>query len=106
MLTLFIAVEAKPGENVVFEGAEVDGYYQRLGVTARNEDELQSLVEDYLKADLGGTLIEISERWEPDFSGGDADVLGEVGDISRVGIWYRSGRAWFGPDDPGTVERS
>ncbi|MGE5570779.1 MAG: hypothetical protein ACM3S5_17210 [Rhodospirillales bacterium] len=106
MLTLFLAVEAKPGENVVFEGAAVEGYYQTFGVTARNEDQLRSLVEEYLKSDLEDTLIEISERWEPDFSGGYANVRDEVGDISKVGIWYRSGRAWFGPDDPGAVEGS
>jgi hypothetical protein len=100
MLTLFVAVEAKPGRNVVFEDAEVEGYYQRLGVTARSEDELRRLIQNHLDADLGSSLIEISERWMPDFAGADSEVREEVGDLNKVGIWYSSGKAWFGPEEP------
>ncbi|MBE0656385.1 MAG: hypothetical protein IH602_01780 [Bryobacteraceae bacterium] len=99
MITLFLAVEAKPDSEIVFEGADVVGYYQTLGVTARDEDGLINLVQSHLKSDLGSTLLEIAERWEPDFDGTDSDVRDLVGQMDEVGIWYSSGRAWFGPEE-------
>ena len=101
-LTLFVSVEAKPGDQLAFDpGDEEDfkGYFQTFGVTARNEKELLEIIKGYLDADLGSTLVEISERWEPEFEGVDADLRGDVGDLDRVGIWYRSGRAWYGPEE-------
>jgi hypothetical protein len=99
MLTLFISVEGKPGKDVVVDPDQpVDGYYQTLGVTARSEEELRTIVQQFLTSDLGSTLVEISERWSPDFYGSDADLKDEVGDLDKVGVWYSSGRAWFGPE--------
>lgn len=99
MITLFLAVEAKPGPDLVFEGADVVGYYKTLGVTARNEEELISLVQDHLRSDCGSTLVEIAERWEPEFDGADSDVRDLVGPMNEVGVWYSSARAWFGPEE-------
>lgn len=36
------------------------------------------LVQNHLQADLGSPLIEISERWKPDFDDEDADMREEV----------------------------
>ena len=99
MLTLLVSVEGKPGKGVVVDPShQVEGYYQTLGVTAQSEEELQTLIQDFLTSDLGSTLVEISERWSPDFDGPDADLRDEVSDLDKVGIWYSSGRAWFGPE--------
>lgn len=99
MLTLLVSVEAKPGKNVVVDpDHELEGYYQTLGVTARSEEELRMLVQEFLTSDLGSALVEISERWSPDFDGSDADLRDEVADLNEVGIWYSSGRAWFSRD--------
>jgi hypothetical protein len=98
MLRLFVAVEAKPGnEDLTFPGAE--GYYQTFGVTAHDESEIPVLLQDYPHKDLASTLVAISDRWPPDFEGADADLRDVVGDTSSRGIWYSSGRAWFGPED-------
>lgn len=100
MLILFVSVEGKPGNKITFDPSHpVEGYYQTLGVTAQSEAELRTLIQDYLSSDLGSTLVTVSDYWVPDFEGKDADIKDEIGDLNNIGIWYSSGRAWFGPDD-------
>ncbi|MEW5980561.1 MAG: hypothetical protein AB1898_32660 [Acidobacteriota bacterium] len=100
MLTFFVSVEAKPGEPVHFDPPrQVEGYYQTFGVTAEDEAQLLWIIEDYIKGDLGSTFVGVSERWLPDLDGADSDVKDLIGDVQKVGIWYKSGRAWFGPDE-------
>ena len=99
MLTLFVSVEAKPGKSAKVEmNRLVDGYYQTLDVTARDEVDLQDLIRDYLACDLQSELVEISETWPPDWGGTDRDIRDHIGDFSKISVWYASGRAWFGPD--------
>jgi hypothetical protein len=100
MLTFLVTVEATPGNKVVFDPHDrrILGYYQTLGVTARDEEELRRLIEDRLRSDLGSELLRVEERWEPDFAGGDHDICDVVGDWNAVGIWYASGRAFYGSD--------
>ena len=100
MLTLFVSVEAKPGKKVAFEpDRTIEGYYQTFGVTAKSESELRDLIRDYLAADLQSHLVEICETWPPDWDGTDRDIREKFRDSAsaNVGIWYTSGRAWFGP---------
>ena len=100
MLTLLVTVEAKHGEKVVFDrDNRVEGYYQTLGVTASDEEELKRLVIEYLSSSLESTLVEIVERRAADFSGEDSKIEKLVGDIDSIGIWYKSGRAWFSPEE-------
>lgn len=100
MITVFVNVEAKHGERVVFK-AQVDGYYQRLGVTARTQDELITIIREHIAEDTGGTLVDVAEIWVPDFEGADSDLKDVCDDTSKVGIWYWSGRAFFGPGAEG-----
>ena len=65
---------------------------------------MRSLVQDYLSFDQGSVLVEISERWAPDFDGSDEDMRDEVGDLTKVGLWYVSGKARFGPKQPDEEE--
>ena len=106
MIVFLVSVEATPG-NVRFESdVEVAGYYQTLGVTANDEAEFKSLIQQYLGADMQSELVGIDEKWVPDFEGGDADKRDRIGDIAKVGIWYSSGRAWFGPEEDGSEASS
>jgi hypothetical protein len=99
MLTLFASVEARPSKDVKLAMSRaVKGYYQTLGVTARDEVELRNLIKDYLASDLQSQLAEISETWRPDWDGSDRDLIDVLGDLGKVGVWYASGRAWFGPE--------
>ena len=77
----------------------VIGYFQTIGVTARDEKELRGLVEEYLRADLDSELIGIDERWVPDLTGSDRDIQDQIGDLTKMGIWYTSGRAFYGPEE-------
>ncbi len=96
MITLLVAVEARPGDDVLFDAdREVGGYYQTLGVTASNEEEMRTLIRKFLKTDLQSTLVEITESWIPDLDGQDSDIADRVGDVNQIGIWYHSGHAWF-----------
>ena len=100
MVKVLVSVEAKPPETFSFDPPrEVAGYYQTFGVTARDDAQMLLLIQDYLTQDLGSTLINISERWAPNFDGGDADIREDVGDLENVGLWYSSGRAWFSPEE-------
>ncbi len=100
MLTLFVRVEARHGAKVVFESNEpVRGYFQRLGVTGHDEVDLAELIRQYIADDTDGTVIAVDDRSEPDFGGSDADIWGKCGDIDLRGVWYHSGRAFYGPED-------
>jgi hypothetical protein len=98
MLTFLLAVEAKSGEKLEFDpdSPPVAGYYQTLGVTACSEAELRDLIVRHLRSDSGGELLGIEERWIPDFAGSDHEILELSGDIAEPGVWYASGRAFFG----------
>jgi hypothetical protein len=101
MLTLLVAVEARPGRQAIAEPGDppIVGYFQTLGVTARDEAELRTLIQKHLWSDLGSELVEIAERWTPDFEGTDHDIAEVAGDALAPGIWYVSGRAFFGPEE-------
>jgi hypothetical protein len=101
MLTLFVSVEARP-RKLTNGGSdqEVAGYFQTFGVTAIDERELLRLIEQYLAADLESELVAVSEKWLPDLDGNDRDIASQIGQMNSIGIWWSSGRAWFGPDEP------
>ncbi len=99
MQPYFVRIHAKPGNKVVFDPPEkVAGYFQTLGVTARNEAELLQFVRGFIEQDTGGTLIEIDEIWPPDFEGADSDIVEECKDSKRPGIWYGAGHAFYSQD--------
>lgn len=101
MLTVFVNVDAKPGEKLVSDpdAPQILGYFQCLGVTANDTVELERIIRQYLKDDLGSELVSIDELWIPDFSGGDSDIADQVGDMTKPGIWYRSGHAFYGSEE-------
>jgi len=100
MLTLFVRVEAKHGPKFVFESSEqVQGYFQRLGVTAFDEVDLLELIQLFAADDADGTVLAVDDRSKPEFGGSDADIKDDCGDINARGIWYHSGHAFYGPED-------
>ena len=102
MLTRLLVVRATPGPDVKFEGETrpILGYYQQLGITARDEIQLQELAARHVYDDLGGELEEIADVWEPDWEGEDAEVREDLtGDPQEVGVWYFGGHALFVEDD-------
>lgn len=109
MLKFMVTVEAKAGSHVIFESAKpIVGYFQTLGVTARTQGELETLVREYLRKDLDGTLCEISEIWAPDFRTSEKDIRELCEDTEEIGVWYASGHAWFwddGEEENGEKER-
>lgn len=98
MLSVFVAIEAKHGD-ILQSNEPLAGYCQTLGVTARDHKELVQLVRDFIYKDLESTLVDIFEMWLPDFEGCDADKEDTCGDMKAVGIWFYSGRAFFGDED-------
>ena len=101
MLTLFVSVEARPSDAVKWASGNppIVGYFQTFGITATDELQIEQIVREYLQDDLGSELIVIDDRWTPDFEGNDSDVRDHVGDLMKPGIWYSSGRAFYGPED-------
>ena len=100
--TFLVRVEAKPGDDVIFDPSmQNSGYFQRLGVTAKSADELIELVRDYIKEDLGSSLVNIDGFSNPDFDGSDNDIKDLCTDINQIGIWYQSGYAFFDYDEEG-----
>jgi hypothetical protein len=99
-LKFLVSVEAKPSSSLHFglptekAGAKV-GYYQTLGITARNQEELIALIKDFLYKDLQSTLVSIDHMWVPDFEGADKDIRELSRNMDEVGIWYSSGHAFF-----------
>lgn len=105
MKTFFVRVEAKigPEARIAIESpTRILGYYQRLGVTARDKEELVKLVKDFVEKDFGATVVEIGDFCVPDFDAADADIKDICGNTSRIGIWYHSGHAFFDDDEDGT----
>ena len=101
MLTFLLAVEAKPGNKLLWDPDDppVAGYFQTLGVTAADETELLSFIVEHLRNDLESELIAVSERWEPDFDGADHDIRELIEDTTKPGVWYFSGRAFYAADE-------
>ena len=91
---------ARPGRKVVFNSEQqVTGFYQKFGVSANDEKEILELIRKYLAKDLDSELVEVADQWSPDLFGIDRDVADQIGQMDKVGIWYSSGRAWFGLDE-------
>ncbi|MDX2268756.1 MAG: hypothetical protein NW208_11665 [Bryobacter sp.] len=101
LLRLLISIEARPGDKLVSDAGDppIIGYFQTLGVTAVDRSELEAMVRQHVKEDLGGELLGIEEEWSPDFNGADFDIKDKVLDTTKSGIWYRSGRAFYGPEE-------
>jgi hypothetical protein len=97
MKSWFVRVEAQPGPRLRFEGTETPiGFFQRLGVTANDEQDLIDVVRDFLLEDGESTLVELDDLSVPDFEGSERDIQDECGDMRQRGVWYASGRAFFG----------
>ena len=101
MPAFMVTVEAKPSDKLVSDPQDpkITGYFQTIGVTAKDEKELQRIVKEYLFSDLKSELISIDEIWVPDFSNSDSDIKDQVGNLTEVGVWYTSGRVFYGPEE-------
>jgi hypothetical protein len=101
MMTVLLSVEARPGDKLISDPGDppVVGYFQTLGITAKDEFDLQTIVRKFLYDDLGSELLRIDERWLPDFDGADSDIAEHLGDTTKPGIWYSSGRAFYGLEE-------
>jgi hypothetical protein len=96
----FVRVEATVGSKFEFEASnEVVGYYQRLGVTAPDRAALLKEIQVFVFNDTGGSVLNVDGYSVPDFDGADSDILDVCGDTSRIGVWYVSGRAYYGKED-------
>jgi hypothetical protein len=100
MLKLFLTIDAKQGHKIEINSeTKVGGYYQTFGITALDENEMKTIIIEYLNKDLKSTLLEISESWTPDMKGRDKKLAKYIGNMDRHGIWYVSGRAWYPADE-------
>jgi hypothetical protein len=98
----FVRVEARlgPHANIAFEGLRPDGYFQRLGVTAKDKEHLAQIVREFVERDTGAIVIRMDDFASPDFDHIDKDIKDTCGNISECGVWYSSGRAFFTETDP------
>lgn len=96
---LLLRVHATPGAKIEFEGARPRGYYQRLGVTARDEADLLNVVRQYVSEDTGGTVVEIDDLEVADLGGPHRDIREVCQDSATPGVWYASGRAFYDDED-------
>jgi hypothetical protein len=71
------------------------GYYQRLGATAHGPADLRSIVTKYIEADSGGQLLDIDDMKVADLDGDHSDLKDRCGDLTKRGVWYKSGRAFY-----------
>jgi hypothetical protein len=101
VLKVLVSVEALPGDKLISDPGDppIVGYFQTLGVTASDRAELEAIVRQHVSEDLGGEFLGIDEEWAPDFDGDDSDIKDLVGDMAKTGIWYRSGRMFYGPEE-------
>jgi len=82
------------------EGPTPIGYYQLLGCTGEDADDLHAQVRMYVAEDLGGTVVEIEDLGEPDFGRLESAIEETIhGEPDDWGIWYSSGHALFCEDD-------
>jgi len=105
MITRLLVVKAVPGHKIVNLPGHVPiaGYHQRFGVTAETEEVMHNMVADYMREDMGSTIVEIEDQGEPDFEGEDAEIRHLVKDTRCPGLWYVSGRAFYQKDDSTVV---
>lgn len=100
VLMVLVSVEVLGGDKLVSAPGDppIIGYFQTLGVTASDRAELEAIVRQHVSEDLGGEFLGIDEEWPPDFDGDDFDIKDLVGNMAKIGIWYRSGRMFYGPE--------
>jgi hypothetical protein len=90
------------GSRMRFEGfgeSPPIGYYQRLGATAEGPADLHSLVTKFIEADSGGRLLDIDEMEVADLNSGHSDLKDRCGDLTKRGVWYKSGHAFYSDHD-------
>lgn len=78
------------------EGVSLVGYYRNLGVSAPSEEAARQLVSEDVQdgqIDWGDSTVS-----QVDPASLDEAVVAREADHSGVGIWYRSGRAFFPAD--------
>jgi hypothetical protein len=97
----FVRVEATVGSKFEFESPnDFVGYFQRLGVTAPDRAALLKEIQSFVFNDTGGRVLDVDDYSAPDFDGADSDIVDVCGDTNRIGVWYVSGRAYYGKGDP------
>ncbi len=96
----FVRVQATVGSKFEFESPnDFVGYYQRLGVTAPDRAALLKEIQIFVFNDTGGTVLEMDDYSVPDFEGADRDIWDVCEGTNRIGVWYVSGRAYYGKED-------
>jgi hypothetical protein len=98
MLRRVFLINAVPGDKLVeLPGQKRPaGYFQKFGGSAESENEMLSWIQEYVKNDLGSTIIEVENYGEPDFEDLDADIRDYlVGDVEEPGFWFIGGRAFY-----------
>lgn len=100
---LYVKVNARPDERLDW-GDDPDhprpvGYCQGFGVTAQNWSEACDMIEHYVKGDIAGEIVCFVDEGEPDFFGADTDLLPYLKESEAKGIWYKTGRAFYGSDE-------
>jgi hypothetical protein len=96
-----VRVHAIPGNKAIFEGERPKGYYQRIGVTIRKKSDLVEYIRGFVGEDTGGTVIDIDDIAVADLDGDDQDIRDVCDDITKLGVWYASGMAFYYDDDKG-----
>jgi hypothetical protein len=75
------------------------GYYQRLGATAEGPADLHFLVTKFIEADSGGRLLDIDNMEVADLNGSHSNLKDRCGDLTKRGVWYTSGHAFYSDHD-------
>ena len=96
---LLFRVHALVADNLEFEGERPTGYFQTIGASAKDEEHLQALVRDFVTNDTGGKLVEIDDVVVADLAGRHGSIRDLCGDTDHEGVWYYSGRSFYGPED-------
>jgi len=107
MIKRLILVNVLPGSRLVaYPGQKrPTGYFQRFGVTAKDEGEMLAMIRNHIEEEIGGSIVEVENQGEPDFDDLDSEIKHIVGNVEERGFWYVSGHAFYLNDDEGTDPR-
>lgn len=98
-----IKEEVVSGEESEFEAV---GYFQKFGVTADTWDEACALVRDYMLGDVAASILALEDFGPVDFQNGDPFFQRFQRRSRLSGIWYVSGRAFYGSEEDDDDEDS
>jgi len=98
-----VDVGLEPGALEVEEGGSHPiGYFQWIGCTAADAEDLNKRIRLHVAEDLGGSILEIEDFGEVTLDQLTDNVRERISaDTKEPGVWYLSGRVLYNADDTG-----